>query len=37
MGNLIKEWVKEILTEEIKDMEEQIYMMGSLPSEIFTG
>ena len=24
-------------TEEIKEMEEQIYMMGSLPSEIFTG
>ncbi|NBX19617.1 MAG: hypothetical protein EBR08_02685, partial [Bacteroidia bacterium] len=24
-------------TEEIKEMEEQIYQMGSLPSEIFTG
>jgi len=24
-------------SEEIKDMEEQIYQMGSLPSEIFTG
>ena len=24
-------------SEEIKEMEEQIYMMGSLPSEIFTG